>query len=375
MHETKRINMWNRKKRAHIDIKKTEKVSDREIPRYNILVLGKSGAGKTALLNYVFGTSLPSSAGTSCTEKGIHPYSVLMGGREYDLFDTGGLEAGDVSLWREQVFDRVAEKNNSSEPQKWFHAVFYCFSANSARIEDFELRDVLVPLLKTGSPVIVVFTHAENSFNKAEKIAGMRQRLAEGLAEFMPELPHTAYPETVELVSVDSENMAGERFFRQGAGELISLLENGVRNMVFRRVPAIYSDFVMKIMEKWRDESLEFIKNTEFSFLSKSETAAKLEGRIDEDLQRIILHIYLKREALLQLVDIYVPQKEALLPSVMQSGMGSEFRCGKKNGVSGRLKGAFMYSEAGVRKKLTYKVNKIFDKFMLSLKYDIYKKE
>lgn len=364
---------WTPKKRSRTE--KREMMPDTGTPCYNILVLGKTGTGKTALLNYLFGTSLPSGAGESCTAKGIHPKSVLFEGKIYNLFDTGGLEAGDVDIWCEEVFDRVAERNNAADPEKWFHGIFYCFSANSARIEDFELKDVLVPLLKTGSPVVAVFTHAEKSFNKAEKISGMKERLIEGLAEFMPELPRSAYPAMVELVSVDSENMAGERFFRKGAADLLSVMENGVSNMVAKRIPAIYENFAGEKLEKWRDDSLELIEKGKITFFAKAENAAEMEYRIDRELQHIILHIYLQREALLSASRNYLSESCDVLPPVLHMGLGTEFRDAAKKSLFGKVRGSLVRSEAGIRKKLSYNVNKIFHKFLLSFRYRVYQEK
>ena len=59
----------------------------------NILVLGKTGVGKTSLLNYLYGFDLPTGAGLPKTGKGLHENVITRNGITYHIFDTWGIEA------------------------------------------------------------------------------------------------------------------------------------------------------------------------------------------------------------------------------------------------------------------------------------------
>ncbi|MBQ2343002.1 MAG: 50S ribosome-binding GTPase, partial [Acidaminococcaceae bacterium] len=145
----------------------------------NILVLGKTGVGKTSLLNYLYGFDLPTGAGLPKTGKGLHENVITRNGTAYHVFDTWGIEADSLPEWRKEVLALVRKRNTSPHISDWFHAVYYCFSANTARIEETEIEEILVPLLQSGCKVIVVLTNAEDGFRKQEKIEGMKEYLQE----------------------------------------------------------------------------------------------------------------------------------------------------------------------------------------------------
>ena len=143
----------------------------------NILVLGKTGVGKTSLLNYLYGFDLPVGAGLPKTGKGLHENVITRNGTAYHIFDTWGIEADSLPEWRKEVLALVRKRNTSPHISDWFHAVYYCFSANTARIEAAEIDEILVPLLQSGCKVIVALTNAEDGFRKQEKIEGMKEYL------------------------------------------------------------------------------------------------------------------------------------------------------------------------------------------------------
>lgn len=135
--------------------------------RANILLLGKSGAGKSSLLNYIWGDVIAKTgAGSPVTERssgdatGIYPSKPLQVDNELELVihDSWGMEADRADEWNALIREETEKREGSPKIEDWFHAVIYCVSAKGARIEDFEIQKVVQPLIDNGHAVIFVLT-------------------------------------------------------------------------------------------------------------------------------------------------------------------------------------------------------------------------
>jgi energy-coupling factor transporter ATP-binding protein EcfA2 len=135
--------------------------------RTNVLVLGKSGAGKSSLLNYLWGdviantgTGRPVTERSSAEEIGIYANEPLGVSEDLELviFDSWGMEADKADEWNRIIRKETEKREASSKIEDWFHAVIYCVSAKGARIEDFEIKKVVQPLIDAGYAVIFALT-------------------------------------------------------------------------------------------------------------------------------------------------------------------------------------------------------------------------
>lgn len=247
----------------------------------NILALGKTGAGKTSLLNYLYGLELPVGAGLPKTGKGIHETTFVREGVIYHIFDSWGLEADSLPEWRKEVLALAGKRNTSPRMNEWFHAIYYCFSANSARIEDVEVDEVIAPLLKMGSKVIVVLTNAEDGFRKKEKIEGMQAYLKEKLAQAVPggaEIP------VIPAVSVAGQTLAGDPITRSGRSEILTAASYSLADDIRKRVPAIYRANVRRKIGAWKERSLILVRTGKIDFWLNNNSARKLIDLVNYDL-------------------------------------------------------------------------------------------
>ena len=106
--------------------------------RINVLLIGKSGAGKSALLNYLLGEEAElTGSGKPVTGKGVFPH-VYQGEELVHFYDTWGWEAGKEQAWMEWILEEI-QQHEEQTIKEWFHTILYCINANTARIEPFEL--------------------------------------------------------------------------------------------------------------------------------------------------------------------------------------------------------------------------------------------
>ena len=247
----------------------------------NILVLGKTGVGKTSLLNYLYGFDLPVGAGLPKTGKGIHENLITRNGTAYHVFDTWGIEADSLPEWRKEVLALVRKRNTSPHINDWFHAVYYCFSSSTARIEDAEIDEIIVPLLQSGCKMIVVLTNSEDGFRKQEKIAGMKEYLRE---ELVKRLHHDPQLEIIPVASVAGETLAGDAISRFGRTEVLEAAQYNLADDIEKRLPAIYKMNVMQKLGAWKERSLLLLANGKISFVLNNNSARQLIDLVNYDL-------------------------------------------------------------------------------------------
>jgi uncharacterized protein (DUF697 family)/GTP-binding protein EngB required for normal cell division len=135
----------------------TETLADelKALGRFNLAIYGKSGVGKSTLINAVFGEEVAATGiGRPVTrESKLHVHH----SHAFGLYDTKGLEVGkDNAAILAELRKQVADSRNK-ESKDQIHAVWYCVQAQGARFEDSE-ADFIREVAKLELPVLLVVT-------------------------------------------------------------------------------------------------------------------------------------------------------------------------------------------------------------------------
>ncbi len=135
-----------------------------EMKTMNVMLLGKTGVGKSTLINNLFNKRLAETGiGRPVTQE-IRQYSK----ENYPLtiYDTPGLELGGdnaIEQLLKGVNAEIRKGINSGKMEKAIHCILYCVSATSHRFEEEEkkfIRMFLDENRDTNIPVIIVITQS-----------------------------------------------------------------------------------------------------------------------------------------------------------------------------------------------------------------------
>lgn len=128
----------------------------RERGHVNVLIAGRSGVGKSTLINAIFQGNLATTGqGRPITQ---NTREIKKEGLPLSIFDTRGLEMADFSKTVGDVRSFVAERARNTDPKQHIHVAWICIAEDLRRVEPAE--EELVKMLADYMPVIVVITKA-----------------------------------------------------------------------------------------------------------------------------------------------------------------------------------------------------------------------
>ncbi len=126
-----------------------------ELGRVNIAVFGKTGVGKSTLVNAIFGEPVAVTGIGAPVTNGSHLYLDKRG--SLGVIDTRGLELGRDD---DKIIGELTKAVNQSRGKpidEQIHVAWYCLRGMDRRFEDFEERFIRT-LDSLGLPVVVVLT-------------------------------------------------------------------------------------------------------------------------------------------------------------------------------------------------------------------------
>jgi len=176
----------------------------RERGHATVLIAGRSGVGKSTLINAVFQGHLAETGHGAPVTREIREY--VKPGMPISLIDSRGLEADRYKETLSQLERLIIERQREADPNRHVHCGWVCLSEDSRRVDQGEIA--LVELLsKYHVPVVVVVTksRADQGFraevqrllpraSNVVSVRAIRELMDEG-----HELPPKGLPELVEI--------------------------------------------------------------------------------------------------------------------------------------------------------------------------------
>lgn len=134
---------------------KNEKIEPEPTQPLNVLIAGKTGAGKSTLINAVFGSEVaPTGSGNPVTQN-MEQYPIT---NDFSIFDTKGLE---MAAFDETIsgIEEWLKKQKTKPVDEQIHIAWLCIPEGNRRIEEGE-KELHAIFKEFNLPVITIITKA-----------------------------------------------------------------------------------------------------------------------------------------------------------------------------------------------------------------------
>lgn len=168
----------------------------------NVLIAGKTGVGKSTLVNAVFQGDLANTGIGRPVTQNTREYTKT--GIPLTIIDTKGIEVADYENTKKQLEDAIRQRNGSEDATRHVHVAWICIAEDSRRVEQAE-ADLLDLLTRHRIPTVAVIT-------KARSDGGFRA--------------------TVEMLLPDSKQVVRVRAIRETLDEGYELQPIGLKELV-----------------------------------------------------------------------------------------------------------------------------------------------
>ncbi len=126
-----------------------------DIGRFNLAIFGKTGVGKSTLINAIFGEEVAKTGIGEPVTRGSHLYVDKIG--HLGIVDTQGLEVGKDNKEILSELDKAMKEMRKQPLAEQIHVAWYCIRGMDRRFEEAE-ASFIRRLDEIGLPVIVVLT-------------------------------------------------------------------------------------------------------------------------------------------------------------------------------------------------------------------------
>ncbi len=144
-------------------VKKEWKRQVDEVQKANIMIVGGTGVGKSALVNYIFGENVAEEGAGKPVTRGMHRYEPK--DIPVVLIDTEGYEISkegiDASNFHTKILPKI-EEYQRKDLKDQIHIAWYCISISNNRITDFDIENIKNIQKKLSDHCAIILTQCDN---------------------------------------------------------------------------------------------------------------------------------------------------------------------------------------------------------------------
>lgn len=209
--------------------------------RYNVVILGKTGVGKSTFVNYLYGENkLKTGVGRPVTNVGFHHVDFNFNELPVRIFDTWGLEAGKSTQWLNELTKELSKRSINHSAENWFHTVFYCIAGGGHRVEPFEL-DIIKKFISEKYAVTIVFTKSDQA----------TQTELDQLSDTINKSVNSKIP-IIPVCSEAKELIGGRKTEQFGKKEIEEQTYVNFWHSLSSRLPERCETVMLKEVDKWK---------------------------------------------------------------------------------------------------------------------------
>ncbi len=220
--------------------------------RYNVVFVGKTGVGKSALINYLYGDKIrETGVGKPVTQKGFHYADDEIDGLPVRFFDSWGLEVGKEGEWLGLLNEELKKRDTGKPAEQWFHSVFYCIAGSGHRVEDSDIK-IIKRFTDDKYNVTVILTKADSISEDDEKelIDTIQNNMGQAIS-------------VIPVCSVEKIRRDGTKSKKFGKKDVELQAYNDFCDSIILRLPEHCVKVLEQRIDKWRGKQKKYIeKNT-----------------------------------------------------------------------------------------------------------------